>query len=198
MSTPKKCVGVVVFGSKGTGALASSITAVTRPSGYAAKDVPTHAGVILFYDDDSYDYAEAFIGQDWATNLPAEKLISYSLGRGQWVRCFCVPLTPEQCQDLRILADRYRLLWHYSVPQLLRMLRSRLTFGLWPVKSTPRQVVCSEAVARLLRHLWPAVVKNSGRSSVEDVAPVDLFVAARNSGLVLQDLATLLNSWGEA
>lgn len=186
------CVGVYVFGSRGTGFLSNCIVTVTRPKGWESDDTPTHAGMIFEYADGSVDYAEAFLGEDWATGLSIARLKKYDRESGQWVRGFKLPLTEGECAMVRATAEAKVTRWHYSVGQLLRILRHRLTRGLWPIPKTPNLVCCSEAVARIVHGVYPMEAA-SGRETVEDIAPVDLFVAARNKQLDIICLPAIIS-----
>jgi hypothetical protein len=185
------CVGVIVFGSRGNNFLSRLIVAVTRPDGWMKDAVPSHSGIIFVYADGHADYAEAFLGKDWAVSLDIRKLKAYAQGKGQWVHGFALVLDPEQAERIRRRADEMRMKWRYSVPQLFRILRHRV-LPFWRIASTPRDVCCSEAAARLVQ---PAcdLTQASGRKTVEDVTPVDLFVAAGKLGRPVKPLLTLLD-----
>ena len=181
-----------VFTSKGNNLLGKAITRITEPKEWKSEDVPTHAGVVMVYSNSIVTYTEAFLGEDWAMDLNISKLKSYAKQDGCWVKVFNVfPLTQAQLDYVYCTSRVYTKLWHYSIMQLFRMLRKRM-FG-WSIPQTPTSVVCSEAVARLLHPVVPLLWQDAGQP-VENIAPVDLLVAAKKLDLPILSLEEMLAS----
>ena len=185
--TPKTCADVYVFVSRGPSAIDNLIAFFTQPQGWALTDVPSHAGLIFRFDDGTANYAEAFVGEDWICDLNIKALQAYAAGPQQWVEVFRVPLADGAAAQ-RIYENAIAMIgcWHYSVPQLFRMLWHRL----WGTKlvNTPTDVVCSEAVGRLLLPEWSRLLAQAGCGTVENMAPIDLLVAARAARLAVVPL----------
>ena len=187
----KTAIAAYVFGSRGNSwPMDKLIIWGTRPAGWDSADVPTHSGLIFKYNDGSYDYAEAFLHEDWAVGIDIQKLRDYAQQDAAWVRCFEVPILSCQAKGLRAFADTKVGIWHYSILQLWRVAMHRL-FGR-KIPATPTAVDCSEAVTRLLLPYWPRLVEETGRKTPEDVAPVDLFVGAQDFGLPLKPIEEVL------
>jgi hypothetical protein len=168
------------------------IIRVTAPgTGFGNDDCPTHALVLFGYDDGTFDYAEAFLGEDWAVGLPIERLQAFAAQPGNWCKVFQVPVDAYTANAIRIDADTFVGIWSYSIRRLLDVLAYRETGLQLPLSLA--DVDCSEAATQLL---WPAfwldLLNATQQQSPAYVAPVDLLVAARTLNLLVTDLAAVV------
>jgi len=151
-----KIIAIGLGFTKGDAKLSHAIAWLTAPwkwrfSKERLKKVCSHVFIWFRKEDGSVWYFEALIDKDWVGPKPVEKVLRWSMeSSGRWVRFFDL-WTYDDAGMQKAWDDCMAKLgvWKYAKKQLRLMPRTQW-LGRLVVGPTPFEVICSEAVARVL------------------------------------------------
>lgn len=181
MSTPLK---LHVFTVYKPGTFATLVRLFTTPLTWILSrrnDVPEHVGLMFEMEDGSMVTAEALAMRDWVCSRPWQDTVNEVKvsGKGAWLKTYALDLPPEVVQTIYGNCKKKQGVWTYNTHQLLHMAQLRFTGHAF--RATPNEVVCSEAVARLLEG-WIAFMKAARIKKFDYVTPVDVVITLERLG----------------
>jgi len=171
-----------IFTSRDTGIISALIAWVSRRKGMRLADTPSHCGLMFDLKDGSTVYYESHLTVGFSGPWGIKRLTDWlSRDPDRWARRYPLDLNADQLDALYKACEHHRGRWPYAVGQLGQMWRW-VRLGV-PIKSSPDETVCSEAVSRLLYEATAQnIARETGRGGHDYVAPSDVqYWAERNA-----------------
>ena len=163
-----------------SGTIGKTIQWVTTPlhkvlSAKARQECATHVFVWFRDTHGQAFYYEALEGAGWQGPFQISKAIAWAAEeKGRWVKCYdltkFMALSPDQL-DARVKFCHDMLdYWDYNTPQLALQLRT-MGLGRRLIPASPRDVICSEAGARVMHSDILDFREWCNKKHVDDISP---------------------------
>ncbi|MDH3834792.1 MAG: hypothetical protein OES34_11645 [Nitrosopumilus sp.] len=179
--------GMYGFVSRGNGLISRTIAWTTAPLSWILfgrlRDVPTHCGVGFVYPGGREVYFHAHAGDHWTGPHDIEQFRDWlRVDEDHWARRYFIAQSPDQMRHRYQTCLEKRDEWTYNISQF-RWIYLHRRLGV-SVPSSPKHVVCSEAVARILHPDFLRPHKAGARWIKPDEAtPMDIMLALERASI---------------